>query len=79
MFVRVGTEENLLTPETDQQFTSFSPVEVSENVIYFLTNHDTNLTYLAKFDLDSKTFEKVFNIENEDFIHISYSKKDQVL
>jgi len=78
-YVRVGTEDYLMTPETKEQYTSGGSVYVSENEIYFLTNHEADLSYLAKFDLITKTFSKVLEMENEDFIQISYSKKDQML
>jgi len=78
-YVRVGSEDYLLTPETKEQYTSYSPVFVSDKEIYFLTNHEADLSYLAKFHLETKTFEKVLAMDHEDFAHISYSKKDQRL
>jgi len=68
-----------LTPETDAQHTTGSSVFTTEKDIYFLTDYDHDLTYLAKFDVSTKAFQKVLVIEKEDFSHLVYSKKDQVL
>lgn len=46
---------------------------------YFLTDYNADLSYLAKFDLTTKEFSKVLQIENEDFSSVKFSKKDHLL
>lgn len=77
--VQIHNEQILLTPKTDSQHTVTDLVYVSEEEIYFLTNYDDDLSYLAKFDLQSKEFTKVLQMDKEDFTSIYYSKKEHAL
>lgn len=78
-YVQYGGERFLLTPETTDQHTTTDVVYTSETDIYFLTNYQSDLTYLAKFDLNTKSFQKVLEVENEDFSSLSFSKHDHTL
>ena len=78
-YVQFDGESILLTPETTEQHTVSDGVYTSNSEVYFLTNYDSDLTYLAKFDSNTKTFEDVLQLENEDFSTMRFSKKDQSL
>ncbi|MEK3981318.1 S9 family peptidase [Psychrobacillus sp. FSL K6-2836] len=78
-YVHLGAEAILLTPETKEQHTVSEVLYTSESEIYFLTNYNSDLTYLAKFDLEAKEFKKVLEINKEDFSSIHFSKEDQSL
>ena len=78
-YVSINNEDFLLTPKTDKQHTTGNVLYVSEDEIYFLTDYDADLSYLAKFNLNTKEFTKVLAIENEDFSDVKYNKKDNVL
>lgn len=78
-YVHIGDETILLTPETEEQHTVSEVLYTSESEIYFLTNYNSDLTYLAKFDIDAKEFKKVLEIDKEDFSSTHFSKKDQIL
>ncbi|MEK3995220.1 S9 family peptidase [Psychrobacillus sp. FSL K6-2365] len=78
-YVHLGDETILLTPETKEQHTVTDTLYTSETDIYFLTNYNSDLTYLAKFDLEAKEFKKVLEINKEDFSSIYFSKKSQSL
>lgn len=78
-YVRSEEEQVLLTPQTDRQHTVSDFAYVSEEEIYFLTNYDDDLNYLAKFDIQLKQFKKVLQIKKEDFTSIYYSKKEHAL
>ncbi len=75
----IDGEAVLMTPETEEQHTISDVVYTSETEVYFLTNYAADLTYLAKFDLQTKEFTKVLQLEKEDFEALHYSKKNQVL
>ncbi|WAA08766.1 S9 family peptidase [Fervidibacillus albus] len=77
-YVQINGKSYLLTP-SDKQHTISDLVYTSEREIYFLTNYDADLTYLAKFDLEKKQFEKVVAMEMEDFSTLKYSEKEQIL
>ncbi|MEK5422850.1 hypothetical protein MKZ08_12530 [Viridibacillus sp. FSL R5-0477] len=78
-YVQTDVENVLLTPPTDEQHTVSDFVYTSEDEIYFLTNYDDDLSYLAKFDIQSRQFKKVLQLEKEDFTSIYYSKKENAL
>lgn len=78
-YVHMDGESYLITPKTDEQHTVTDIVYTSNTKIYFLTNYDSDLTYLAKYDLETKSFEVVLQLEKEDFASLSFCKKDQLL
>lgn len=78
-YVHRNDETILLTPETDAQHTTKDAVYTSESDIYFLTNYHSDLTYLAKFNLETKEFLKVLELDKEDFSKLSFSKENQRL
>ena len=79
LYVHIDGEPYLLTPETNEQHTTFSPLFTSETDIYFITNYDADLSYVAKFNVISKEFEPVLKLEKEDFTEIKYAKEENVL
>ncbi|WP_243388089.1 S9 family peptidase [Bacillus kexueae] len=78
-FVHTNDDELLLTPQTNEQHTVSNPIYISDNEIYFLTNYDSDFSYLAKFNIPSKKFYKVFSIEKEDFTAMKYSPEEEIL
>ena len=78
-YAHIDGESILMTPKTDEQHTVSDIVYTSNTEVYFLTNYDSDLTYLAKFDLNTNEFEGVLQLEKEDFSSMSFSKKDQTL
>lgn len=78
-YAHVNGENVLLTPETNDQHTVSGGIYTTENEIYFLTDYNADLSYLAKFDLQTKEFTKVLEIENEDFSSIKFNKEHNVL
>lgn len=78
-WVRKDGEDLILTPPTEEQHTVSSAVYVSEDEIYFLTNYENDLSYLAKFNVTTKEFTKVLDVESEDFADLKFDKERNVL
>lgn len=78
-YLHLDDKTILLTPETTEQHTVSDVLYTSESDIYFLTNYDSDLTYLAKFNVETKEFIKVLDIDKEDFSAVHFSKKDHRL
>lgn len=78
-YVQIDDEEVLLTPLTDKQHTVSDFVYTSEMEIYFLTDYDEDFSYLAKFDIQSKQFTKLLQLDKEIFTSIYYSKVEHAL
>ncbi|KHE71122.1 prolyl oligopeptidase family serine peptidase, partial [Halobacillus sp. BBL2006] len=78
-YVQQEDEDILLTPTAEPQHTVSGSVFVSEREIYLLTNFESDFSYLAKFDLEEKEFEKVVELEKEDFSQIKYDSSTHSL
>src|SRR5699024_3057330 len=46
-----------------------------DDTIYFITNYESEYSYVAKFDLLTKTFAKVLDIENESITSLTFHKQ----
>jgi dipeptidyl aminopeptidase/acylaminoacyl peptidase len=78
-YVKRNGEDILLTPEAEPQHTVSGAVFASENEIYLITNYKDDMSYLAKFDLNSKEFTKIYSKEGEDFTEIKFDKERNAL
>ncbi|MGP4060645.1 S9 family peptidase [Halobacillus sp. H74] len=78
-YVKRGDEDILLTPAKEPPHTVSEAVFVSENEIYLLTNYESDFSYLAKFDLDTNSFEKVLELDQEEFGKMKYDKSTKSL
>ncbi|MGD6900682.1 S9 family peptidase [Bacillus infantis] len=74
-----GEKEVLLTPEAEPQHTVTDAVFTSENDIYLVTNYKEDLSYLAKFSLETNEFTKVLSLDGEDFSGLKFDKKARAL
>ncbi|MFD2443726.1 prolyl oligopeptidase family serine peptidase [Bacillus sp. CGMCC 1.16607] len=78
-YVKRNEEEILLTPATVEQHTINGAVYISEDELCLLTNYNDDLSYLAKFNLNTKEFTKVLAKDGEDFSEIKYDKNRNAL
>lgn len=79
LYAKYGEEDILLTPPTDKQHTVSDGVFVSDTTIYLLTDYESDFTYLASYNLETKTFLKIKEMENESFHSVKYNKEKQLL
>ena len=77
LFVRTEGEDVMATPESEIQFTQSDPVYISEEEIYFITNYESDFSYLAKFELHKREFSKVLQLEGKDVSSIKYDSFSQ--
>ncbi|MGE6204537.1 S9 family peptidase [Guptibacillus hwajinpoensis] len=75
-YVKVGEEQILVTPDRSPEHTFSGAVYISETEIYLTTNYREDFSYLAKFDLTTREFQKVVQLENEDLSDIHYCSKN---
>ncbi|WP_188207483.1 S9 family peptidase [Alkalibacillus aidingensis] len=76
-FVTINGEKHYLTPDPKQVHVCGGATFVGEEAIYFVTDFDSNYRYVAKFDLNTKSFKKVLEIENESVGDLKYDKDRQ--
>jgi protease II len=78
-YVKRNGEEILITPKTEAQHTVSGVVYISENELFLTTNYEDDMSYLAKFNLDTKEFTRVLAKDGVDFSNIKYDKDRNVL
>ncbi|MFS0749452.1 S9 family peptidase [Oceanobacillus sp. 1P07AA] len=76
-FVQMGEETVFLTPNPEKVHVSYDPIFTDDTTIYFLTDYDSNYSYLAKFDLSTRNFEKVLELEEESLNTLKYHKESK--
>src|SRR5699024_10872528 len=75
--VKMGTETYELVPDPDKIHTVSDPVFI-EDTVYFVTNYESEYSYVAKFDLKTKDFSEVLSIEKESITSVTYHKESHV-
>ncbi|RDW14988.1 S9 family peptidase [Oceanobacillus chungangensis] len=73
--VKVGAETYNLTPNQDVVHVVFDPVFTDDFTIYFITDYESEYSYVAKFDLATKAFTKIVTIENESVQSLKWDKQ----
>lgn len=73
-FVKVGEETLSLTPDPKKVHVTFDPIFVDEKTIYFVTDYESEYSYIAKFDLETKGFSSVLEIDKESIQTIKWDK-----
>ncbi|MES1044489.1 S9 family peptidase [Heyndrickxia oleronia] len=79
IFAKHGDEEIRLTPPTEKQHTVSDAVFVSNDLVYLLTDYESDFTYLASYDLKMRTFVKIKSLEKESLSSLKYNKSQQTL
>ena len=79
LVAKQSNEEIQLTPQTEEEHTVSGSVFVSDSLIYLLTDYDADFTYLASYNLETKTFKKVKELEKESFSDLHYDQNQQLL
>ncbi|ALX49336.1 S9 family peptidase [Lentibacillus amyloliquefaciens] len=78
-FVKTGDETYNLTPDPEKVHVTSEPVFIDDKTIYFLTNFNSEYSYIAKFDLEKHAFSEVLSIENESIEQLKFNKKQNTL
>ncbi|KGX91926.1 peptidase S9 [Pontibacillus halophilus JSM 076056 = DSM 19796] len=68
-----------MTPDPESQHVVAGGTFISEDEVYFTTNYQADRTYLAKYNVRSQTFEKVIEVDDTDFTHITYDNTNHIL
>ena len=78
-FVKIGEETFNLTPDPTKVHVAYDPVFTDDNTIYFVTDYESDHSYIAKFDLTTKSFSKVMEVEGESVQTIKWNKETGVI
>lgn len=73
-FVKIGEETYNLTPDAAKVHIASDPVFTDDNTIHFVTNYDSEYNYVAKYEIGSKQFSSVVEIEGESVESLKWHK-----
>ncbi|AXI07694.1 S9 family peptidase [Oceanobacillus zhaokaii] len=73
--VKAGEETFSLTPNQEVVHVVFDPIFTEDNTIYFITDYESEYSYVAKFNLATKGFTKIVTIENESVQSLKWDKQ----
>lgn len=68
-----------LLPDPEIVHIATNPIFTDNQTIYFLTDYESEYTYLARFDIETKTTATVLSITNESITHLEWDKKNNLL
>jgi len=77
-FVKLGDETYNLTPDADKVHLAYNPIFTDDKTIYFTTDYESNYAYIAKFDIETKAFSKVLEIENENIDDLKWDNQNNL-
>lgn len=73
--VMTETETLPLVPEPQKIHITRSPLFVDKNTIYFLTDYESDFTYLAMFLIKDKAFRKILEIPDVSFVEAKFHRE----
>lgn len=76
--VKSGEEWLSLTPDPEKVHVVSNPVFVDETTIYFVTNYEEEFDYLAKYDLEKRSFSPVVSIDKQSIKAIEWDKHKEI-
>src|SRR5699024_5446484 len=78
-FIKPEAGIEYLTPDIDKIHTVGSITFVKDDETWFVTNYDSDYSYLAKYELTTKSFEKVLDFEHESLMMIKFNRYTNVM
>ncbi|WOV86299.1 S9 family peptidase [Sporosarcina oncorhynchi] len=75
-FVKTGEETLYLTPDPEKVHVAYDPIFTDNETIFFVTDYESDNAYLAKFEIASKSFSKVLEVEGESIQTIKWNKEN---
>ncbi|MFZ3579147.1 S9 family peptidase [Virgibacillus sp. DJP39] len=78
-FVKTGDRDYCLTPDPEKIHVTFDPVFVDDSTVYFVTDYESEYSYVAKFNLPKKEFSQVVSLDGESVKGMKFGKKQHAL
>ncbi len=78
-YVKKADEHILLTPPTEAEHTVSDAVIVSDKEVYLITDYDSDFSYLASFNLETREYIKLKELPHENFTNLTYDQKNKIL
>ncbi|WP_106495403.1 S9 family peptidase [Lentibacillus sp. Marseille-P4043] len=76
--VKTNGQEFSLTPDSEKVHVTFDPVFVDDSTVYFVTDYESEYSYLAKFDLQTNEFSSVVRVDQESMTSLTFNKKQNM-
>ncbi|OEG00244.1 peptidase S9 [Vulcanibacillus modesticaldus] len=74
-YIKKGEEVFCVTPSTEVAHTVSDILFVDESLIYLVTNYGEDFSYLATFNLESKTFTPIIKLDSEDIRELKWHQQ----
>lgn len=74
-FLKINDQMYPLTPNHETVHVTFDPIFIDDNTIYFLTDYESEFTYLGKYEIETKEFSSVLAIEEESIQTLKWHKE----
>ncbi|SFE18365.1 Dipeptidyl aminopeptidase/acylaminoacyl peptidase [Lentibacillus persicus] len=78
-FLKTGDKVYNLTPDPETVHVTSEPVFIDDKTVYFLTNFNSEYSYIAKFDIEEQAFSEVLSVENESIEQLKFNKQQNAL
>lgn len=79
LFIKYKNEEIYVTPDHETIHVSYDPVFTDNQTIYFPTDFESEYIYLAKYDIENRTFEKALELDGESVTDVKFDKSTNAL
>ncbi|AIF42135.1 S9 family peptidase [Virgibacillus sp. SK37] len=73
-FVNTGTGKLSLTPDPEKVHVVFDPVFTDEETVYFVTDYESEYSYVAKFEITKKEFSVVQKFADESVTSLKWDQ-----
>jgi len=78
-YMKDGEEEILLTPSAEQVHTVTDIHFANDSLVYMITNYDHDFSYIASFDLTTRSFTPVLQLDGEDIKEMKYHRESNTI
>ncbi|WP_337019759.1 S9 family peptidase [Oceanobacillus massiliensis] len=78
-FVKKGEETWSITPDPEKVHMSFDPIFTDNKTIYFVTDYESEYSYVAKFDMETQEFASVLTINQESITTLKFDQSTNSL
>lgn len=73
-YIKTGDDHICLIPEENVVYKTTNIQFIEENQVLFVTNYNSEFSYLASFDIEKRQFEPVLKLENESIQDFKWHK-----
>ncbi|NMO95999.1 S9 family peptidase [Paenibacillus lemnae] len=78
-YCRINGQDHSLTPSPDVVHTAGDPLYTDNDTVLFVTDYESDYSYIAEYNLNTHQFSPLMQLENEGVKSIKYHKESRTL